>query len=1058
MSNSSSLTAVEEDEAEYPPEDDEAIHKVYMECTCFDPKDHTVSYTNWVNFFKKIARHDFGLTSAIGLEDLRERALHLADQKQQHRDIKRVSTLHGTDDSGDNHKAIKSGKNGMIPREVSFGDSDVTVSERKNAVGKRPNDSENIAYPSGDSDIDTTQQRDKQRKELSSTKRKKSKRKKTEAECNLARLTEESRSKGIHRTDWNHIQENAGSELEALIGEKETNDSCTNERSRVKDAFKAHQTTIRREPEKADDDDGSDDNNIRKADVMERMSADRELTYEKLNDAERDLARLMEQSRLKGRWKTDWKYIEKNAGSELRALMKLKETFSTYKKSRIRFLVRSTVWSAFKTFRTKIQNELERDHPEKGGDERKIPRILTGNKVMADITYDDALEELNSSSLAGSMIKRHVNESLNEGERDLARLMEESKSNGGARIDWDYVHKNAGPILAARMKAKKSCASYKNDRVALLVRPDAKHSFAALRVRIRRELDERGGKDASLMTDDEKSRGIHLTKAERELAWTGEKSMVVYNSTKFNWMYVKKHAARALKALIKEKEETVPSFESSKLATLVPQNKISLFKEERLKARKALSENYNHGKIEKGAVPIVHGLRINEEELALLGEESICSENGSSKTFNWEFIERHASEELRKLIEEKKVSCSPVWNSNGRINLFVRHSVRKSFDRFRKAVRAALSRGYRREQMKQFLPPTTIGDAAAIVSTSSCLSLKTKKGKLCEEPEKVKQRHEVGDKIYARWIAAGESDSWYPGTVNGYKVINTGKYGPIRAYDIHFDDGDHDPRLMENYVMSVDDYLCRSDDSEELKGVFHRKDEDSSDEYAASVGWFETDFTGGRVFSSVCDAMRVRDDMLVQKKGCRTTKLDLNLPEEWILLSPSLEGAPFRYDRTGIAKKRKLTSRDDEVGSRKKAREKITTRDGNRGLGHSDPGKKKPRQNMFRGNDDTIEISAIERRNAILRYESELNDNYRKIIRQEKRRLDENFMLFVEQEKKRLQLFIEREKEKRDQQFMDFIEQQQKTMRLQRGFFHEVMSKMGRKSKMQRKYELLHQP
>ena len=100
---------------------------------------------------------------------------------------------------------------------------------------------------------------------------------------------------------------------------------------------------------------------------------------------------------------------------------------------------------------------------------------------------------------------------------------------------------------------------------------------------------------------------------------------------------------------------------------------------------------------------------------------------------------------------------------------------------------------------------------------------------------------EKGDPVYAPWWPSNGSradQTWYPGVIEDYVTLKNGKYGPVRKYNILFDDGDQLDRVEDYCIFSREDYLL-SEKKREWVGVANKLDPNSSDEWAKIVGWYE---------------------------------------------------------------------------------------------------------------------------------------------------------------------------------------------------------------------------
>ena len=97
--------------------------------------------------------------------------------------------------------------------------------------------------------------------------------------------------------------------------------------------------------------------------------------------------------------------------------------------------------------------------------------------------------------------------------------------------------------------------------------------------------------------------------------------------------------------------------------------------------------------------------------------------------------------------------------------------------------------------------------------------------------------------------------------------------------------------LEDAYIFNKEDYLLtirlgKSKKKKDWIGVRNVVDEESSDMWARSVGWYVADINGKeRSFSLLSDALRAYDAHVIQSSRYLHTDDDkysqLNLPEEW---------------------------------------------------------------------------------------------------------------------------------------------------------------------------------
>lgn len=109
----------------------------------------------------------------------------------------------------------------------------------------------------------------------------------------------------------------------------------------------------------------------------------------------------------------------------------------------------------------------------------------------------------------------------------------------------------------------------------------------------------------------------------------------------------------------------------------------------------------------------------------------------------------------------------------------------------------------------------------------------------------------VGEAVYAPWwdISRTEKrhrsgsnvDGWFPGMVSSYKEVDIDSpYGPIRYYDILFDDGDEEKELEDYWVWSKEDYSLDTQDDglKNWMGVTNVVDSKAVDKWARITGWW----------------------------------------------------------------------------------------------------------------------------------------------------------------------------------------------------------------------------
>lgn len=142
-----------------------------------------------------------------------------------------------------------------------------------------------------------------------------------------------------------------------------------------------------------------------------------------------------------------------------------------------------------------------------------------------------------------------------------------------------------------------------------------------------------------------------------------------------------------------------------------------------------------------------------------------------------------------------------------------------------------------------------------------------------------------GEKIYAVWSGPdGKGQVWYPGrTWDSNEKPSSEEYGPIRKYDIVFDDGDMEPDVDEIWVSKKSEYevsIAKPEDT--WIGVTNVRFEYSNDDYARLIGWYKTTVGDvNRVYTSLRSALRAYDKFIIESKGKdKVSAKELNFPEE----------------------------------------------------------------------------------------------------------------------------------------------------------------------------------
>eukprot|EP00986_Skeletonema_menzelii_P013768 scaffold8377_cov139-Skeletonema_menzelii.AAC.4 len=182
-----------------------------------------------------------------------------------------------------------------------------------------------------------------------------------------------------------------------------------------------------------------------------------------------------------------------------------------------------------------------------------------------------------------------------------------------------------------------------------------------------------------------------------------------------------------------------------------------------------------------------------------------------------------------------------------------------------------------------------------------------------------------GDKVVAAWwdLESGErvnseGGRWFSGKVQAvkerdhYSGSRASKYGPIRVYDIHYDDGDKLKGVLDVFVCPEKDHDL---DSKNWKGVRNVRDKSSSDCYAKEIGWYVATIGGEeKSFSTLYEAMKKSDEYTIKVKKENVRKSDLNLPDEWELPKTKKRGRSMKVDNEDgnpVKKKKKKPNMND---------------------------------------------------------------------------------------------------------------------------------------------------
>ena len=191
-----------------------------------------------------------------------------------------------------------------------------------------------------------------------------------------------------------------------------------------------------------------------------------------------------------------------------------------------------------------------------------------------------------------------------------------------------------------------------------------------------------------------------------------------------------------------------------------------------------------------------------------------------------------------------------------------------------------------------------------------------------------------GDRVVAAWWDLSRNErvnstdgKWFSGKVHAvkerdrYSGSRASKYGPIRIYDIHYDDGDELEGILDVFVCPEKDHeLENNTNSRDWKGVRNVKDRASSDRYTKEIGWFVAIIDGEeKSFSTLYEAMKKSDEYTIKVNKGGVRKSDLNLPNEWKLPNNKKRGRPKKVHKAddNPVKKKKPNLKEifDDTGS-----------------------------------------------------------------------------------------------------------------------------------------------
>lgn len=194
----------------------------------------------------------------------------------------------------------------------------------------------------------------------------------------------------------------------------------------------------------------------------------------------------------------------------------------------------------------------------------------------------------------------------------------------------------------------------------------------------------------------------------------------------------------------------------------------------------------------------------------------------------------------------------------------------------------------------------------------------------------------IGDRVVAAWWDLERNEKknssdgqWFTGKVTAVEEMDrfcdsrASVYGPIRAYNIHYDDGDKLDGVLDVFVCPEKDHeLETNTNSKDWKGVRSVKDRSSTDRYSKEIGWFVAMIGGEeKSFATLYEAMKKSDEYTIKVKKGNVRESDLNLPKEWEVPKKKKRGRPKKVDKEddnpAKTKKKKPNMKDifDDTGS-----------------------------------------------------------------------------------------------------------------------------------------------
>jgi len=396
----------------------------------------------------------------------------------------------------------------------------------------------------------------------------------------------------------------------------------------------------------------------------------------------------------------------------------------------------------FDAKRDEIRKKLAKGHKRK-----KTKKALTASSNDAEDEMNDGLGTVGLSLWQASDVP--VTLELNAAEEDLAWLLEEQARYGNkiGGLDWDYVLEHASPALKSIIEEKKVHEAKDSEKFGLLLRstPGIKEAFEMKRSDIRKKLADGYRRDSTLVTPSKK--GItktptsrskkSISDAEVEAAHLIEESMFFSDSGRTDWVFIEEHASPGLIEHMNTRE-IFTKFKKKKLQKLVrlhDEAVAAAFQQKRLEVRQSIADGVYREKMKK-ILPKTPGNRWKQtfidstegkkrsateaglddgesEELQKLTDvqQEICwlmqesqFANPNSNSTNWAFVEKHASNKLTEMIQEKKDKNMKYRTVYGFFNIRANPRLKRAYESKCSEVRNLLETGHRRKGMEEVLP------------------------------------------------------------------------------------------------------------------------------------------------------------------------------------------------------------------------------------------------------------------------------------------------------------------------------------------------------------------